>query len=104
MGEEFEGELEANEPQWVADGEEESLAKLDDEEMGDELAIATTTIVIEAEPGDEAEDLAEAALAAKRLACLERLRAIAIAANEPVSRSIAEASISRLRMGSHGQD
>ena len=60
----------------MADGEEELLAKLDDQDMGDEIALATTSIVIEAVPGDEAEDLAEAALAAQRLACLEKLRAI----------------------------
>ncbi len=71
--------------------------------MGDEIALATKSIVIEAVPGDDAEDLAEAALAAKRLACLEKLRAIAIAASEPVSRAIAEANISRLRMGSRGE-
>ena len=92
--------LESGEPQWVADGEEGLLAKLDDQEMGDEIVLATTSIVIEAVSGDEAEDLAEAALAAQRLACQEKLRAIAIAANEPVSRTMAEASISPLRMGS----
>ena len=71
--------------------------------MGDEIVLATTSIVIEAVPGDDAEDLAEAALAAKRLACLEKLRAIAIAASEPVSRATAEASISRLRRGRAGR-
>ena len=102
-GDEFEGELEAGEPQWVADGEKDLLAKLDDQEMGDEIVLATTSIVIEAVPGDDAEDLAEAALAAKRLACLEKLRAIAISASAPVSRATAEASISRLRRGRAGR-
>ncbi len=95
--------LESGEPQWVADGEEGLLAKLDDQEMGDEIVLATTSIVIEAVSGDEAEDLAEAALAAQRLACLEKLRAMAIAASEPVSRTMAEGGISRLRRGRAGK-
>ena len=97
-GEEFEGELEEGELPWLEEGEMEG-ALLQEDASGFE----PLPLVIHAEPGDDAEQVAEAKLLAKRMAQLEKIRALARDVKDPHMQNKAEAALSRLKRGRAGR-
>lgn len=96
-GEEFEGEMVEGEKPWLEEGETEKALALEDA-----TGFAPEPVVIHGEPGDNAEELVEAEVAARRLAQLERIRASSYDLKEPTIQHRAEVVLSRLKRGRVG--
>jgi hypothetical protein len=95
-GAEFEGHFDDDECVWDDDVAGSRAADDHDVEQMDE---ASSSVVVEAMPGDAPADVADAVVAAKRLQSLKRLRAAAVTGNVPAAAFQVDREVNQLERG-----